>query len=185
MNDVILPDDVRAATFVQVNGWVSRDGRYYGADERMARWDGATHVRCRDCAEVIPKAGYVVCAACLHSIAEAKFAQRERRPWDGTQMVYDEASDRFFASPDEVFEWADDEAIAHAALRLVLCDPVTCRLLDADHFSDELPEDGDLPDVVAEAIDAFNAAVKGVVLSWQPGKFALASQSEAEGGDHA
>ena len=48
--------------------------------------------------------------------------------------------------------------------------------LDPVHFCDELPDDdeGELPDSLYDAIDAFNAAVeKAGPLSWSPGKFAL------------
>ena len=46
MNDIkqiILPESPEAASVQTVTGWVSRTGRYWGNDERMARYDGSTH----------------------------------------------------------------------------------------------------------------------------------------------
>ena len=59
----IFPESTEAATFMKVEGWVSRDGRFYGKDERTARWGGATHIYCRECGEPCPK-NWLVCEAC-------------------------------------------------------------------------------------------------------------------------
>ena len=65
-----------------------------------------------------------------------------------------------------------------ADLRLVICEPNYVRQLEPDYCCDELPDDGDVPDEVAEAMEAFNTAVAGIVLSWSPGKKALALPDE-------
>ena len=62
---VILSTSDEAARHVEnISGWVSRHGRFYGRDERAARWDGCTHVRCADCETIIPKSGLIVCGTC-------------------------------------------------------------------------------------------------------------------------
>ena len=46
MNDIkkiILPESPEAASIQTVTGWVSSNGRYWGNDEHMARYDGSTH----------------------------------------------------------------------------------------------------------------------------------------------
>jgi hypothetical protein len=58
-------------------------------------------------------------------------------------------------------------------MRLVICTPNYVRPLEPDYCSDDLAEDCDVPNKVEEAMDAFNAAVAGIVLSWSPGKTAL------------
>jgi hypothetical protein len=169
---IVLPEDDIAATLKTVTGWVSRDGLFFGSDERTARWSGATHVRCSECGVVTEK-GWTLCAGCREKEAAARFAVLERRDWDGSQMVYSAALEKYFDSPEDALDDAEGDA---DSLRLVLCEPVHARTIEGDYFCDELPEDGDLPDELAEAIVAFNEAVKGVVLSWLPGKFALRSE---------
>ena len=39
---IVLLEDAEAATLKTVTGWVSRDGLFFGSDERTARWSGAT-----------------------------------------------------------------------------------------------------------------------------------------------
>jgi hypothetical protein len=58
-------------------------------------------------------------------------------------------------------------------LRLIVCEPNYVREIDNDYFFDELAEDGYIPGEVEEAMDAFNKAVAGIVLSWSPGSKAL------------
>ena len=49
MNDItkqviIMEESPEAAEYrTDISGWVSCNGNYYGKDERMARYDGATH----------------------------------------------------------------------------------------------------------------------------------------------
>ena len=42
---IIMEDSPEAASIQTVTGWVSRTGRFWGNDERMARFDGSTHNR--------------------------------------------------------------------------------------------------------------------------------------------
>lgn len=67
-----------------------------------------------------------------------------------------------------------DESQSLADLRLVICEPNYVRRLEPDYCCDELAEDGDVPDEVFEAMKEFNEAVACIVLSWSPGKTALA-----------
>lgn len=52
---MILPSSDEAAQQVTVTGWRSREGLFYGNDERIARWAGATHVECSECGKPTPK----------------------------------------------------------------------------------------------------------------------------------
>ena len=169
VNEVVLPEDATAATLKTVTGWVSRGGMFFGSDERTARWSGATHVRCSQCGKVMDKR-WTLCVNCRERKAAVIYAKRERREWDGVQMVYSEVLDKFFESPQDAL---DDSELDADDLRFVLCDPVYARTIDDGYFTDELPEDGEVPSEVDDAMAAFNEAVKGVVLSWLPGKFAL------------
>ncbi|MEQ1969482.1 ead/Ea22-like family protein, partial [Xenorhabdus nematophila] len=45
---IVMYDSPEAAQIKIVTGWVSRDGRFWGDDERMARYCGATHRQCEN-----------------------------------------------------------------------------------------------------------------------------------------
>ncbi len=174
--EMILPADDRAAKQVTVTGWVSRDGRFYGDDERIARYAGSTHSLCEDCGEPCSKS-WLVCDACREKRDVETHAKREVRPWDGICMIYSEVFDKYFNEPSEVLEFLEDaeSSFDQSDLRLVLCEPNYPHAPDpGDCYCDELPEDGDVPDEVAEAFAVLAAALeKCAPLSWSAGKFAL------------
>ena len=174
--EIILPDDPRAAILDTITGWVSRDGRFYGTDERIARYAGSTHARCQDCGVTCSKT-WLVCPACREKRDIEKHAKRETRPWDGVCMLYSEALDEYFSEPGEILERLEEDEIdlSPSDLRIVLCEPNYPRALEpADYYCDELPEDGDVPDEIAEAFAVLAATLeKCGPLSWSAGKFAL------------
>ena len=175
-NEIVMRDSQEAATYrTDIKGWVARNGLYFGdgpQSEQTARYAGCTHVLCLKCAAPTPK-GYTMCRGCRDLAYIGKYEAMPRAEWDGKAMVYSEARDQYYNSPDDA---ADDlegnETLAD--LRLVLCTPNYVRQIESDYCCDDLPEDGDVPDEVAEAMEEFNRAVAGIVLSWSPGKFALA-----------
>lgn len=170
----IMFDSPEAAHPATIEGWMDSNGHFY-LDERSARYMGCTHLPCDDCGAPVPKTS-TVCTDCRELRAQARYESRPEAPWDGTQMVYSEALDEFYASPDDAGE---ESGLDVASLRLVLCNPVHVRQLDPDDFSDDLPDDGEAPDELIEAIDAFNAAARCVVLSWVPGRARLKDVSHA------
>ncbi|QHJ00073.1 hypothetical protein GT347_20075 [Xylophilus rhododendri] len=175
---VILPSSPLAAERKSVTCWVGRDGSLWSDDahgERMARYCGSTHGACADCGATCDK-GYGVCDACGARRKLERYAAMPRKAWDGHQMLYSEAKDRYFQDIQDATENLD-EGESLTGLRLVLCDPNLPRQLDEDFFCDELPEDGDwhsLPSDLQEAVEAYNkVAASCAPLSWSSGKFAL------------
>ena len=158
-----------------LSGWVARGGIYFGDGpgcERNARYAGCTHVACSKCGAPTPKSR-TLCQDCNHLADLARYEAMPRVEWDGLAMLYSEARDNYYISQDA----AEDElepGETLADLRLVICTPNYASPLDEDYFCDELPEDGELPEEVADAVAAFNRSVNVIVLSWSPGKFALA-----------
>jgi len=171
-DEMVLPEDEQAAKRVTVTGWVARDGRFYGDDERLARWVGATHVRCSSCQQPTQK-GWTICEACRREKRQAKYDAREIREWDG-EMIYSERTDDYYGDPDEARDAAESLEIPADEMMLLLCEPVLVRELTSEYWDDDLPgEDGEAPGWLDEAIAAFNAAVQGKTLSWRPGKYAM------------
>lgn len=173
---IILPTDDRAARLVTVTGWVSRNGRFYGDNEDLARFDGSTHSSCKDCGKTYLRSS-LICHECREKRAVETHAKREVRPWDGICMIYSEVFDKYFNEPSEVLEFLEDakSSFDQSELRLVLCEPNYPHApAPADYYCDELPEDGEVPDEVAEAFAVLAAALeKCAPLSWSAGKFAL------------
>lgn len=175
---VILPDSPEAATYrTGIAGWVSRNGTFYGdgpKGEKVARHVGCTHVLCKRCGEPTPKE-YSLCDACCDKADAERYAAMPRAKWDGAAPLYSEVTGKFYGCIAEAEEYAAEmeEPQTLADLRLVICEPVYAAPLGTDYCCDDLPYDGDIPQQLADAIDAFNSAVAGVILSWQPGKTAL------------
>ncbi len=182
---IVRPDSPEAASIQTVTGWVARDGRFWGDDERMARYDGSTVSLCSECGDVCDKS-WTKCKPCIAKDELERFAKRERAPWDGQQMLYSEAHDRYFSNPDEAREFAEDEGIEDVmSLRLMLCEPQYLHQVDTDQWEDVLPEDHDhysLPADVGAALELLNEAIRAAgPVSWMPGHNAW--NGEAETGD--
>src|SRR5574338_777228 len=174
---IVMRDSDEAAQAVTIQAWKARDGHIY-FDESTARYAGCTHVPCDRCGAPTPK-GYTQCRGCRDLTYIAKYEAMPRAEWDGKALLYSEARDQYYSTPDDAAEELEEDQTL-ADLRLVICEPNHVRQLEPDHCCDELPEDGDVPDEVAEAMEAFNSAVAGIVLSWSPGKKALKLPDEGD-----
>jgi len=80
----------------------------------------------------------------------------------------------YFESVEQVEEWVEEPSTLDD-LRLIICRPIYAYELEADYFSDALPDEtDDIPTWLSAAIDAFNAALKDKPpLSWEPGPYRL------------
>lgn len=188
---VITPDSPEAATYrTDIRGWVSRRRRFFGDGahaEYAARHDGATHRTCEDCGDVFPQGYSTCCATCRQKRDVARYNERPRAKWDGKAMLYSEALDKFFDTPEDAMDYAyledDENPMPLEDMRLVICEPDYARTIDSDYWQDQLPDDGELPAEIEDALAEFNEAISGVLLSWNPGKCALDLSNEASDGD--
>ncbi len=178
---MVLSTSDEAAQRVTLTGGVARGGQFWGDDERMARWCGATHVPCSECGEPVVK-NWTKCDACRQKADDAKWSARERTPYDGG-WLYSQATDRWFEDEDALRDFLDtyDEHTCES-LRLVPCEPEYPHELDGDDlYVDQLPEDCRLRDVAGELdewIERVNECIRamrksGKPLSWMPSKFAV------------
>jgi len=151
---IVLYNAPEAAQFkTNLAGWVSRDGRFYGEDEHMARYAGSTHKSCDDCGTVneIGRS----CAPCREKHNAEKFAAYPVEKWDGQTPLCLFDSDRYFFGEDILY-WLEDHP---EEVRICKCKPGYLSLIDRDNWADDLPEDGDLPGGVEEALTALNKAI--------------------------
>ena len=174
---VIEYDSDEAAKPMTIDGWVSKSGFFF-KEENHARYDGCTHKRC-GCGNLTEK-WYTKCKTCRDKAETVKFYARPAKDWDGKAMIFSDSHDVFFSTPDEAEEYAEDNDTDMEGLRLVICDPVYARQIDGDFFCDDLPEDGDLPVEIETAIESFNKAVAGIILSWKSGEYRLLIENQKE-----
>jgi hypothetical protein len=153
---VILYDSKEAAQRkTDVNGWVSRRGLFFGDDEDMARFDGATHKKCSTCGAV-----YSVnscCMVCHIAEKEAAFDALPHEVWDGVTPLVVFDSDHYFFR-DTVLGWLEDQPI-DKVVRIAKCRPHYLSVLEEEHWADDLAEDGRLPDEVAQKLSELNALI--------------------------
>jgi hypothetical protein len=165
---IVMRDSDEAAQLKTVTGWVSRDGMFFGNDERTARWSGCTHEVCEGCGNVIPR-GF--CNSCRVKSDIERWKAAERAPYDGTAMLYSDLCDQYFRDEDEAREYAENEGYSLDYLRLYICEPQYGRLIEDDYFCDQFPENGEVPESIREAMDVLNKAIREAgPLSWYPGK---------------
>lgn len=178
---IILNTSDESAKRVTVTGWVSRDGRFYGDDERIARWAGATHIIC-SCGRITPKS-YTACDACREQSRNVRYAALPRAQWDGVAMLCVFEGDLYFNSIEEAQEHAETNETTLEALQLVICAPKRYREIDPnDYYCDDLPEDGEVDGEIEDAFNELNKRIRSHTspISWWPSKVALALNVEDE-----
>ena len=160
----IFPESAEAAKFVTgISGWVDRKGVFFGADERLARYSGSTHRHC-DCGEVIEQRSY--CKACVRSREIEKYQSAQKIEWDHKTPLYSQRNDVYLFDAGDLIGLMEE-------LELFVCEPVNLSEIQSDYWSDDLPEDGELPSEVEAALEEFNAVIrKSEPVSWRSGKFA-------------
>lgn len=170
---IIFSDSSEAARFeIGISGWVSRDGRFYGDNEDLARYAGSTHRKC-ECGEVYTKNYY--CQKCSDTKERERFSKMPVVEWDGSAMLYDQNTDKYFSSIDEVIEHYEYEDTVLNSAMIIVCEPNYAREVESDYWCDELPEDtsfeecGGVDAETVELLEKLNAKLKNTILSYSPG----------------
>lgn len=186
---VVMYNSEEAAKFVTgISGWVSRDGHFFGnhkESEGMARYAGCTHIACEDCGSPVEK-GWVRCETCREKKLDESFSKKQRVIWDGTTPIVIYDSDTYFFSEDDLFEYCEENEIELSSLRLMLCKPIYLPELCESFYEDDLPEDGELPEDIKDAMEEFNKVVRVCnknPISWEVGEFAVSNYEAKKGGE--
>jgi len=169
---IVMYDSPEAASYqTGLCGWVSRDGFLWKEDEHMARYSGCTHRICEKCGAVYPRNGW--CHPCWEQRMAEKFAAYPVEKWDGETPCCVFNSDIYFFDEDSLFDYiADNEP--DAELRICKCKPMHLSYVNEDNWADDLPENGDLPDAVAGALETLNKAIaEAGPVGWEEDKIAI------------
>lgn len=174
---VVMYDSEEAASIKTVTGWVSRNGTFWGNDERMARYDGSTHMVC-ECGDVVANRSY--CQKCSASREHRKYLAMPRVEWDGVAPLNLHGTDTYFSDIDSLIDHCVNAGCQPKDLPLVICVPKYAGEIDAnEHYADDLPKDGEIPAVLEEAFQVLNAAIKACTepLCWYPGQMSVTPES--------
>lgn len=168
---VLNTSDEAAKYVTGIEGWVDRHGHFYGKDERLARWAGATHVSCSECGAETNKT-YTICYACRCKKELEKFYAKKIKDWNGITPLYSELTENYFFDLGDLQDYLCENKLKVDSMMLVICTPNKLRELDEDYFCDELPEDGELPpDVYAAIVDLNRVIKEQEPISWSPGPY--------------
>ena len=171
---MILNTSDEAAKKVTLTGWVNRHGQFFGDDERLARWSGATHLSCQRCGTPHDKL-YTFCEACREVNTITRWGKLKQKDWDGSSPVCLFDGDEFFFDVESFLDWCADRDTKPSDVRLVHCRPHYLSTVDTDHWTDDLPEDGELPPEIEAALGELNAkiAAHAEPISWWPSDVAV------------
>lgn len=174
-DEVVLYDSDDAAKFVTgISGWVSRTGKFFGEDESLARWSGATHHKCESCDNIISIRGRAKCYGCTESDKAERYSKLEKVKWDGKTPIYCEVNDKYFFDESDLADFIENSTLQYKELRPYLCKPVKYSQLDEDFFQDDLCEERELDESLVKAIEEFNKAAELAPTScWEQSSMAV------------
>jgi len=171
VQNIILAESDEAASIQTVTGWVSSDGKFWGNDERMARYAGSTHKICENNPEhgIVDQRSW--CKACRAEKMEKRWNEMPKEEYTPEAFplhLYD--TDRYFFDVEDLVYWLEENNIKPEDVRLTKCKPAYPDQIDPDeHFCDILPEDGEVPEDVREAFEKLNEVLKkSEPFSWFP-----------------
>ena len=175
MNEQIFKDSKETAKFVtNISGWVDRNGRFFGENEDMARYSGATHKVCEKCGTINKINSY--CSPCHEMKRIEKYNSLEKRQWDGKLPLYSDSHDEYFFDDDSLYDYIEERELSIEDLQLRLCKPQPMNTVDEDYFSEEMHEDFEVPKEVVEAIDSLNNLILSQpTQTWYPDKYAVST----------
>jgi hypothetical protein len=176
---VIMYDSPEAATFkTGIEGWVDKDGRFWGKEEHMARWSGCTHQKC-ECGGIMKKT-WTKCEKCRAQSQRERYYAMPQKEWNG-EYLYSDAYDKYFFNEDDVMEFLAEEEISFEDLRAVACSPNYLSTFEFD--GSEFPDDQDEASLIdKELIKMLSDLNKKIEehkpISYSPGKIRFVWNSD-------
>lgn len=162
-----------AAHYEEKGLWFASNGIGYDT-EHMARWAGCTHVKCNECEQYTNKM-YTLCEDCRVKSKLERYYKLPEKEWDCENFVYSGNYDQFF-NFEELLDYTNHHNISSEDMQLVICEPEKLSTIDEDYWSNDLPEDGELPESIVQALDNLNKIINQCeTLSWMPGKYRVKS----------
>lgn len=164
-----------------IEGWVDKNGRFYGKGERgeeMARYNICTHKKC-ECGESMEKY-YTKCKSCIAKSNIERYESLEYKELTFPVCIYrddtyfwdeDELNDYLYEINEERKEYGD-KPLEFSDLRLVICTPNSLREVPYETWDDELPEDYEFSAEFSKKLEEFNKYIHSLKpVSYSPSKY--------------
>jgi len=172
--EIILNTDESIIEYkINIEGWVGKDGRFYGKEKDLAIYANSTHKKCEK-GHVYTK-HWISCPNCREEELPEKYLRLEFKEWDGETplVIYD--TDEYFFDEGAIADYCYENECEPKDLKLVICIPQYLSQICESYWEDVLPEDWSVKDVskeVAEKLKELNEAIgKARVASWIAGKY--------------
>jgi len=174
--EIILNTEPNLAEYrTNIEGWVGKNGKFYGKEKELAIYANSTHKKC-DKGHIYRQA-WTKCPDCREAELSSKYLQLKEKEWDKVTplTIYD--SDIYFWDIDEVVDYSEQEEVSLEDLDLVICKPNYLSNIEGYYtWEDVIPEDMEVKDVVDKEIveklkelnDLINAHKP---VSWTGGRF--------------
>jgi hypothetical protein len=156
----ILYDSPEAAVFkTGISGWVSSDGRFFGKDEHLARWNGCTHKKCEDCNNYAEK-NWVRCEECRRKRSNERYNALPYKEWDGKTPICTWDGDVYFFSDEDLIEWLYDNECNGSDVQLVCAQGINYRELDYETITGDAHEDWEPENELRNAVNKLNEVIR-------------------------
>lgn len=172
----VLITDSNAATYVtNLKGWVSRNGLFFGEDEYLARYNGATHTICatKGCGKYITKYR-TFCDVCESEKYINKYNKLQAVDYKDyiTDVIYSDLFDEYFFDISHLYDVISEYCIENSITKsnfdenifrlqpckeIKLCEISEDMIIKEDRFGDFT--DIKLPDDILFEINKLNSLI--------------------------
>ena len=129
-----------------IEGWVGKDGKFYGKDKDRAIRANSTHTKCEK-GHVYGNT-WVSCPECRKRDLSKRYLKMPERDWDGKAPLCLFDTDHYFWNLDEVLDYANEEGIEVSKLGLVICEPQYLNRIEEEYWEELIPDGFELSDIV-------------------------------------
>lgn len=169
----------------QVTAWWSRHGVAFD-DERTARYHGCTHRTCEVCGTIYLREGW--CRPCHEKQDIERWNKMPLGEWTD-ENIYDDATQRWFESPDDVSDYYFDEGIDPVTARCIIGVRWTPHEFEEDDVLGDLHDTDDvehLRDALDEALANANQLIRDALAGFKTyevgtKRLVIASREDCDG----
>ena len=167
---IVLDTDEGIIKWGNMNGWIGKNGRFYGNNKDQAIYDNSTHKKCEEGHTY--KRMYINCPECTRLSIPEQYKKLEHKAWDGKTPLALYNDDVYFFDEDAIIDYMYDNDLTKDEIMLVYCKPCHLDPVDESYWEEAFPEDWGLEDVskeVSDKLKELNEAIsKSRPASWWP-----------------